>query len=215
MRSFLVCMAVLYACVSVAAADPPSKSDRDAKAALALAAAAKGAKVRAPMPREVGVSFPYPVGYEKSISSQLPLVVFVGCKGHKIEGAITAEAKEFTGVKAPAVVIGYPQGKSLYIDSMLSCPAPVLALRKAVDDASKKIDAPLSKDTKKAPSPKDWHVSAEQLTVLLTSLLVGEPQCANGTCSAPATFTRAVAVSTFRQRTRTGIFARFFGRFRR
>lgn len=219
MRSFLTSLALLLTVASVASSaadDPQTQRDRDAKAALALAAAVKRTTVTAPAPHEVGAPVSYPVGYEKSLSTQMPLVVFVGCKGHRVEGAIACEVKglrEFKDVTGPAVVVGYPQGKSLFIDSTMPCPVAPAILKKAVDAASKKIDAPVGKDTKQAPVPKDWRVSAEDVAVLLTLLVGGD--CPGGTCAVASSSPQTVGLAPFRSSVRRGFIARFFARFRR
>lgn len=218
MRSFLTCMAVLLAIGSVATAgdDKQAQRDRDAKAALALAMASKRAPASvAPKPRDAGGPIPYPLGYEKAISSQVPLVVFVDCKGHRVEGAVSCEVqgkREFKDVASPAVVVGYPQGKTLYIDSTIPCPVPQGALKKAIDNATKKIDRPASKDAKTAPPPKDWRVSAEDVAAVLTLLVGGD--CPGGTCSV-ASSPQTVALTPFRSSVRRGFIARIFARFRR
>lgn len=216
MRSFLSCLAVLFTCATLAAAsaDDQTQRERDAKAALALAAAVKRTTVTAPLPREAGAPVSYPVGYERSISAQLPLVVFVNCKGHRVEGAVVCEVKgrEFKDVPGPAVVVGYPQGKSLYIDSTMACPVAPAILKKAIDNASKKIDTPAGKDTKQAPVPKDWRVSAEDVAALLTLLVGGD--CPGGTCAVAST-PQTVGLTPLRSSVRRGFIARFFSRFRR
>lgn len=144
------------------AADDKAKRERKAAAALALAASAKTTAAKAPAPHKAGPC-EYADGHARSLLDQKPLVVFVGCEVQACEGAIcsTVKGHNFGAVQAPAIVIGFPRGQTLYIDSTLACPASAADLNKAIRNASKKIDVPLAKPMPQAPAPATWHVNAD------------------------------------------------------
>lgn len=134
--------------------------DRKARAALALAAAAKvPAPTAAPTPR-VGVK-DYAAGHAASLLDQRPLVVFVGCDVQRCEGAHCAkvDGDSFGHVKGPAIVVGYPQGQKLFIETTLPFPAAPAELKRAVDAAARKIDPP-AKRMPPAPAPDSWRIQA-------------------------------------------------------
>jgi hypothetical protein len=143
--------------------------DRKARAALALAATARAPHVAtAPEPRPVARD--YGTAHAAAIVEQRPLVVFVACEVQRCEGAICSkvEVDTFGHVKGPAVVVGYPQGRSLVIDSTLDCPADPKDLERAVDRATRKIVSPPAKPMPEAPPPADWKISADVPTSTAT-----------------------------------------------
>ena len=144
-------------------ADEQTDRDRRAKAALAVAQSLPTA-VRtpthvAPTPRPVEPKT-YAVGTKESLLDQSPLIVYVACPGIKIEGAIVCEVAgpSFGPVTGPAVVVGYPSGGRLLIESTLPCPGTVSDIEAAVKAASKKIDRPAAKPMPAAPKPLDTQI---------------------------------------------------------
>lgn len=225
MRSFLASVAVLSALGTIASAsDKQTQRDRDAKAALALALAAKkSATSVAPRPHDAGGLISYSLGYEKVVAEQKPLVVFVSCQGHKVDGAVVSFAKKLDGVDKPSVVVGYPQGQKIFIDSTIDCHVAPEAINKAVAKASKKIDVPPGKCGQVAPKPADWKVSADDLAVMLTTALVGVvgDDCPNGICPTGTCVTGSCSAGAsgsrfFQRPARRGpirsLLARLFGR---
>lgn len=143
---------VLLASALVAPAD--DSRERRARVALALSARPPS-PAAAPAPRPAAKS--YPDGHAKAIERAEPLVVFVGCQSWPVEGAIVARAEApFAGVRGPAVVVGYPTGDRLYIDSTL--PPDPARVAEAVRAAQKKIEAPPAKHMPPAPKPLNWDL---------------------------------------------------------
>ncbi len=145
----------------VGRADDKAALERKAKAILALSAPQAKA-TPAPAPRVAGPR-DYSSGHAKAMVDQKPLVVFVGCEVQTCEGAICSkvDGMTFGHVTGPAVVVGYPQGQTLYIDSTLPCPAMPVDLARAVKSAAGKIDHPPTQAMPKAPKPDEWKISAD------------------------------------------------------
>lgn len=158
---FTAVVVCLLVAALVGRADDKAALDRKAKAILALSAP-KAKTQTAPSPRAVEPR-DYSSGHAKAMVTQKPLVVFVGCDVVPCEGAICSkvEGKTFGHVTGPAVVVGYPQGQTLYIDSTHPCPADPESLQRAVRAAAKKIDHPPTQTMPEAPKPNEWKISAE------------------------------------------------------
>lgn len=151
-------------------ADDQSARERKVKVALALTAGDAAAKAKArvtvapapaPSPRVVEPK-DYATGYKKAEAEKLPLVVYVRCESPaRVPGAVVSrvQADEFAGVKAPAVVVGYPSGDRIIVDAVLGCTASEAEVERAVKAAGKKVAEPLPKDTKAAPPPLNWMIS--------------------------------------------------------
>lgn len=166
-------IAVLLICIMAAFArgadtkedrDAREARDRNARAALALAGAghkptAAVPLATAPAPRPK-LPTTYPQGYAKATTDVQPLVVFVGCDLWPVKGAVVAQATEFAGVTAPAVVVGYPVADRLRIHVTLRGEAVTPArVQASANAAADKIDAPPAKDMP-APVPVDWMLRA-------------------------------------------------------
>jgi len=135
------------------AADEKTTRDRKVRVAIAIAEAEADVKSQelasgtggkpgiAPQPRPV-LPKDYAIGRKEALLDQQPLVVYVACDGPKVDGAITCfvPATTFGEVTGPAIVVGYPAGDRLLIEKTLPCPAPDGALKKAVENAAKKIE---------------------------------------------------------------------------
>ena len=156
----LVLAGLLFALAAPAfGADLDAERDRKARVALALAGG-KPAIQAAPPPRAV-VPKDYPAGHAKAVADELPLVVFVGCRGaHTVAGAVVSRVEEFAGTKGPAVVIGYPVRDRVWVHATLPCPVTDADLSAAVKAAAKKIADPPAK-AMPAPVPLDWTIRAE------------------------------------------------------
>ena len=150
--------------LSLVHADDREERDRRARAILALTTTkTKKAATIAPAPRSVEIR-DYPAGYTKATRDTKPLVVFVGCKAHPVEGAIVShiEADAFGETKAPAVVVGYPVGDRLLVEAALKCPTDKADLARAVKAAAGKIPTPMVPAEKPvAPKPLSWKIGAE------------------------------------------------------
>lgn len=137
------------------AADEKTTRDRKVRVAIAIAEAEADVKSQelangtgtgakpaiAPSPRPITPK-DYAIGRKEALLDQQPLVVYVACDGPKVDGAITCfvPAPTFGEVTGPAIVVGYPAGDRLLIEKTLPCPAPDGALKKAVENAAKKIE---------------------------------------------------------------------------
>ncbi len=143
-----------------ASADDASERDRRARAALALSKAESVAV--APAPR-AALPKCYAKGHKEACADTLPLVVFVGCDLHPVEGAVVAKWDSYPGVKSPAVVVGYPVGDRIVQDSVIACPAQAGELKRAVKSAAgKSADVQPMPSQKIAPVPLDWtKISAD------------------------------------------------------
>lgn len=163
MSRFLVTLAVAALLAAPAAADDQADRDRRAKAAIAVARSmppANGSVATAPAPHKAPEPKDYNTGGNEAMIDQSPLVVYVGCDGPKIDGAITCfvKADTFGDAVAPAVVVGYPVGKKLVVEKTLPCPGPGDkegrdAIRRAVENAARKIDGPPAKQMPALPKP--------------------------------------------------------------
>lgn len=158
----LLGLAALAGCVPKVAADDRADRERKVKVALALSGTdfhgpSKPVVATAPPPRAQEPK-PYAAGYERSVAEHIPLVVYVGCTGPRIEGAATVRTENYPGVAAPAVVVGYPQGDRLIQDRTLPATATPEEIRRAAADALKKVPQPLPKDKPVAPAPLNWMI---------------------------------------------------------
>jgi len=147
---------LLLGCTSVFGAGPDDELTRKAKVAFAMAGVP--APAVAPPPRPVG-KLPYGEGYSRATADQQPLVVFVGCDGPKPAGAVSAKVDgPFAGVAGPAVVVGYPRGDRLWIDTTLPGPVAPEAVQKAADAARRKISGAEAPKAMPGPAPLDWQI---------------------------------------------------------
>lgn len=154
----LIAPAVLLAlCAGSLHAD--DARDRKARAALALASTVRPAVALAPAPR-AAVTRDYGAGCKAAAEQEKPLVVFVGCPGNEVAGAVVAKTDSLGEVKAPAVVVGFPAGDRLFIHATLDCPVTPERLGASVKAAAKKINDPAPREMP-APRPLDWDVRAE------------------------------------------------------
>lgn len=165
-NSLLVVVAII-GIAGLASGDDKSDRERRAKAAVAVAKAL-GEQLPsvaiAPAPHKPEPKN-YATGGKEAMLDQSPLVVYVGCDGPKIDGAITCfvSAQTFGDAVAPAVVVGYPLGEKLVIEKTLPCPAPgdkagKAAIDKAVENAARKIDKPPAKQMPSLPKPLDTQI---------------------------------------------------------
>jgi hypothetical protein len=145
--------ALLLALLAPAFARADDARDRDARAALALAAA-KSAVSTAPAPRVAAQG--YAKGYAAAVADGAPLVLFVGTPSWPVPGAVTAKAGTFPDVTAPAVVVSYPKGSRMFLDSTVDPDHAKVAA--AVRAAQRKIDTPPAKGSAPAPKPLDWNL---------------------------------------------------------
>ncbi len=162
-------VALLASCLAILLSGPPARGqdksefEFKAKAALAIAKARSKVTSAAPAPHEAG-PMKYDSGYQRSVADQKPLVVFVRCEPVKCEGAICSkyDADTFGEYKAPIVVVGFPPGGRLSIDSTLKCPASQSDIEKAVRSAAKKIDTAPAVPMPRAPNPKPYRIATEK-----------------------------------------------------
>lgn len=147
----------------VAGVEPEPDRGRKVRVALALSAGGGGAAAAtAPAPRAAAGRLAYPEGYAKATLDQAPLVVFVGCDGHRVEGAVVARADALGDVRGPAVVVGFPRGDRVFVDATLPCPVDAGKLDAAVRAAARKIEGtPPAKPMPAAPVPLDWQIRAD------------------------------------------------------
>ncbi len=128
-----------------------------AKALIALSKAKGGRTATAPAPKD------YPAGYKAATADQVPLVVFVGCDVVPVVGSVACkcDAPSFGEAKAPSVVVGYPVGEKLMIDTTIPGQGTETEVKKAVEKAARKIgDVPAR--PMPAPAPADWQIRAEE-----------------------------------------------------
>lgn len=154
-----VLIVVCVLCLVTAQARSDDRTDRDRKARAVLALSApRGGPATAPAPRPAPKD--YATGHKESSLDGKPLVVFVGCQARQVPGAVVSRvmADTFGDTRAPAVVVGYPRGDRLYIESTLRGPATDAEINKAVESAAKKIDTPPTKPMPAAPKPLDWRL---------------------------------------------------------
>lgn len=179
MTKFLLTATVVVAAVAVAPAD--EKADRERKVRVAMALAAKPSVAEsAPQPRDadfvVAKKLPYLDGYRKAAAEGRPLVLFVGCPGdHPTPtSAVAAKTDDFDGVPRRSVVVLYPKAGTAVVEKTLACPVDCGELKKAVDDAAKKIEPKSA-----ATAPVDTFVKA------ITHCVCGsECKCQPGDCPA-------------------------------
>ena len=194
---FFVAVAVL-ASAGLAKADEKSDRDRKIRIALALAEAeASAAKAKiaagkpelAPQPRVVGL-VGYGKGYEQSTEDHVPLVVYVGCDGPKIDGAATVRVESFPDVTGPAVVVAYPAGNRVVTDRVFKGKPTDAELQKATNDARKKMDTKHMPAGKPLPPPcASYMISAER-----GPCVCGDScKCPEGKCPAVCPLTYAQA----------------------
>ncbi len=154
-----VMVGMLLVLAAVLLATPRAKGNDDAarRVKVALALAKSAPLPVAPAPRPSGL-LSYADAFKRSIDEQSPIVVFVGCPGRKVEGAVTACADSLDGADAPVVIVGYPVGSGIFRDAKLRpCPPSEATLQKAVDAARRKIETqpagaiPLSR-------PLNWKI---------------------------------------------------------
>lgn len=180
-RSLALIAVLSLAFTAPARADDQDDRARKAKAAVAVARSlptSLPAIAAAPAPRVVEPKN-YADGHKESVSDQAVLVVYVACDGPRIEGAITCStpAPTFGKVQGPAVVVGYPSGGVVMIDSTLPCPADPKDVKRAVEKAAKKIDTPPAKQMP-APAPLNTQISAVR-----AACICGDGcQCPPGSC---------------------------------
>jgi hypothetical protein len=152
----LALLAVFFGTARSTAQDTKEISDQRSRAArVALALAAKPPVPTAPAPRAAVRT--YPAGYARATADAQPLVVYVDCHhAPEVEGAVTARAEQFAGVTGPAVVVSFPKGDTLFIDSVQQGQPDAARVRAAVHNAARKIDMPTPKTIAPAPKPLDW-----------------------------------------------------------
>ncbi|WP_439627458.1 hypothetical protein [Gemmata sp.] len=166
MRTRVLTLAALVLLAPVLSADDHGDRGRRARAAVAAAKAmaptaaaadAPGVAAVAPAPRPV-VPKGYALGRKESLLDNAPLVVYVTCDGPKVEGAVTCfvPAPTFGDVTGPAVVVGYPAGDRMIIEKRLPKDAPHEAVKRAVENAAKKIEGPAAKQM--PPAPLDLQI---------------------------------------------------------
>ncbi|MCS6864834.1 MAG: hypothetical protein RMJ56_06720 [Gemmataceae bacterium] len=118
--------------------------ERHARAALALAATEP--------PR-----LTYTAAYQLAIASERPLVVFVDCQPVLMpelrQKAIVVATNELTGYERGTVLVGYPQGRTLYIHARLREPQAQAALVEAVEAAQRQITATTANRPPPCPGP--------------------------------------------------------------
>ncbi len=139
----------------LAADDKSDRRSRAAKVALALATPrAKPATAPAPRPGVPG----YGSGYSQAVKDNKPLVVFVSCVPWQVEGAVVAKTEgPFAGNAGPAVVVGFPDGERLLVDTTTTCDREKVDA--AVKSAQRKIDhKPKDNNKPAAPKPLKWDV---------------------------------------------------------
>lgn len=169
------------------AADPPGRTDqpRDAvklraQAALALAKADADAKARggiaggqpaspavAPAPREARLT--YAAGYKRATLDQMPLVILVNCEMPAPADAVVSRTTCFGDTCGPAVIVGFPVGGRLYVDSKLTGKDVTQErVDAAVESAAKKIEVPAKempgagvKGKEALPVPLDYQIKAD------------------------------------------------------
>lgn len=158
----ILLVALLVAGTACGSDDPATQ--RKVKVALAIAEAGATSKratavAVAPAPRPATPK-DYPTAHAKSIEDAKPLVVFVGCDAHAIPGAVVSktEGDSLGSTRGPAIVVGFPQGDRLYVDSVLKYPASDEKLADAVKAAGKKIDQRPKQQMPTAPKPLDWQI---------------------------------------------------------
>jgi len=206
-NSLLVVVAII-GIAGLASGDDKSDRERRAKAAVAVAKALgeqSPSVAVAPAPHKPEPKN-YATGGKEAMLDQSPLVVYVGCDGPKIDGAITCfvSAQTFGDAVAPAVVVGYPLGEKLVIEKTLPCPAPgdkagKVAIAQAVESAARKIDKPPAKQMPSLPKPLDTQIKK-------TGCICGDAcACRPGDCpeqcpvaTAPAAIVTATAQPTCR-----------------
>lgn len=139
--------------------DKKAGRDRAAKAALALAAAGKAPAITtAPQPRPAVRC--YPTGCQAAKDAGKPLVVYVACPAVPVEGAIVAQCsvETFGETTGPAIVVGYPRGDRMYVESTLACDAKPADIQRAVKEAAKKSTPP-PKQMPAAAEAESWRIS--------------------------------------------------------
>jgi hypothetical protein len=161
MTKSLLSLLLLAAVAGSVSAD--GDRERRVRVALALSGSRPAASsvAVAPPPRAVvpKPALAYADGYRLAAADQLPLVVFVGCEGRLTQAdAVTTRVDTFGTVKSPAVVVGFPRGDRLFIDTVLNCPVREAELTAAVKTAAKKIDQNPAKMSPPAPPPLDWQL---------------------------------------------------------
>lgn len=156
-----VALAVSLVAVLGQTASASDEQADKAKALLALSKA-KGARAatapapHAPAPKD------YATGYKAATADQVPLVVFVGCDVKPTAGAVACkcDAPSFGEAKAPAVVVGYPVGEKLMVDTTIKGQGTEAELKRAVEKAARKIgDIPAK--PMPAPAPADWQIRGD------------------------------------------------------
>ena len=147
---------ILFAVLALVLVSSVNADDaRERRVKVALALAEKAAPTAAPAPRQAAKC--YTEGYRTATNDQMPLVVFVGCAWQPVEGAVVARADSLGDVTGPAVVIGYPVGGKLFIESTILGAPDALRVAASVKAAMKKIEVPGAKDMP-APKPLKWDI---------------------------------------------------------
>lgn len=151
------CSVVVLVLVALCVGPAPADDARARRAAVALALAGSVPSAVAPMPHRP-VAKSYGEGHKAATDEQVPLVIFVGCQGHAVDGAVVARAAALGDVRGPAAVVAYPVGKTLYVDRVMVCPVEQEKLRAAVRAAQQKTATPPRVDTPPAPAPLKWDL---------------------------------------------------------
>jgi hypothetical protein len=176
--SVLLFAAFLLGVIPSLRGDDRDDRDRRARAALAFAVV-KPKDSAAPAPRAVEPRT-YPDGFVKAGRDEKPLVVFVGCKGHPVDGAIvsTVSAESFGETKAPAVVVGMAVGDRFQVEATLKCPVDKAELARCVSETAKKIPNPAPGHGAVAPKPLQWKIGTKPEGCSCG----GDCKCSPGSC---------------------------------
>ncbi len=177
-RLLLICVALIGP-VTMAVAGELAEADK-AKALIALSKAKGGRAATAPAPHAPAPK-DYPAGYKAATADQVPLVVFVGCEVQPTPNAVACkcDAPSFGTAKAPAVVVGYPVGERLMIDTTIAGQGTETEVKKAVEKAAKKIgDVPAK--PMPAPAPADWQIRTDDAEEQPISFRRGRAACGCG-----------------------------------
>ncbi len=148
-------IALAFLCIALTVTADDQQRERKARVALALAGKPTTTAL-APAPRPASKT--YPAGYKAATIDQMPLVVFVSCTPLPVDGAIVARADVLGDVTGPAVVVGFPVGQKLFIDTTLKGEPKAEDVKRAVEAAQRKIELPPAKAMPAAPRPLNWDL---------------------------------------------------------
>lgn len=160
-------------------------AEAESNAKRAAAAAANAIPAVAPAPRVAVAKLPYSDAYRKASVDQLPLVIYVGTDGPRVDGAIPCKAATFGDAPVPSVLVGFPVGNRLYIDAKLAGDElTAAAVQKAVDVAAKKIEVSAKELPGKvvAPPPLDYQIRADTFVEVACCGCGPGCKCAPGDC---------------------------------